>query len=269
METVKKNDYRLLSFGHGCQIESITRGNRPSESSGEVLLDMPDTQLVSSLYQYGRYLMLSSSSRQVSNLQGLWSDGLSSAWNGDYHLNINLEMNYWGLGGANFKENYHPLLAFIEKLQKLGSFTAKEMYGQNQAVDNGAWITHGFVDSTLDGFPFADLQWSLCVTCGAWIATHLYDMILYERFDGKFIVERILPVFRGIARFFISYLFEKNQMIHSGPTGSPENSYRKTISLNSHAKLQSIEILTLSPAIDVSILRQVRAIDCLSVDSLN
>ncbi|MGG2367878.1 hypothetical protein ACE4ZV_26405, partial [Salmonella enterica] len=69
------------------------------------------------LYQYGRYLLLSSARRSATNLQGLWSDGPTSAWNGDYHLNINLQMNYWAVFGVQMEESFDPLIEFINRLQ--------------------------------------------------------------------------------------------------------------------------------------------------------
>jgi hypothetical protein len=106
------NLYRYHQFGKDCDDESD-----PSKASEA------DYQVISSLFQYGRYLLFSSASRSVTNLQGIWSDGLSSAWNGDYHLNINLQMNYWAMMSVGSKEMIYPLLDFLEQLSIQGNFS--------------------------------------------------------------------------------------------------------------------------------------------------
>jgi hypothetical protein len=103
------NLYRHHQFGKDCENE---RGPGKANEA--------DYQVISSLFQYGRYLLFTSASRSVTNLQGIWSDGLSSAWNGDYHLNINLQMNYWGIISVGSKEMIYPLLDFLEKMSIQG-----------------------------------------------------------------------------------------------------------------------------------------------------
>ncbi len=244
-----------------------------------------DYRLTAQLYNYGRYLLLSSASRSVTNLQGLWADGLSSSWNGDYHLNINLQMNYWAIFPTQMKHGFKPLLNFVEQLAKKGSLTAEQMYNikapfQKEKDGEGTpWVSHGFTDSSLHSFPNGDSQWSLCVSCGAWIANHLFDLIVYEnleQIEDKLIEEKILPIFRGMIRFYKEYLFRSTTnsdvskfIVHSGPTTSPENSYIIAIE-NSDKSYQSasLQVLTLSPAIDISILRQVLLIETSSLRAL-
>jgi hypothetical protein len=155
--------------------------------------------------------------------------------------------------------------------------TAQEMYSIKNA-NNLAWVAHGFTDSTLQGAIFGDLQWSLCVTCGAWVAMHLFDSISYLPVDYSVLEMKIIPIFRGILLFFKEYIFftavdnpsvlyswdtlpvdyedsPEKYIAHTGPTSSPENSYKIPL-----PNLNSMEVLAFSPAIDISILRQVNNI---------
>jgi hypothetical protein len=111
-ENFPDNIYQFHLFGKDCLQKEAAKAlfsSRKLEFSS-----------ISSLFQYGRYLLFSSASRSVTNLQGIWSDGLSSAWNGDYHLNINLQMNYWAMMSVGSKEMIYPLLDFLEKLSIQG-----------------------------------------------------------------------------------------------------------------------------------------------------
>lgn len=140
---------------------------------------------------------------------------------------------------------------------------------------NLAWVAHGFTDSTVQGAIFGDLQWSLCVTCGAWVAMHLFDSITYRPIDYSILENKILPIFRGILYFFMDYIFftavdnpsvfyswdtlpadykdsPEKYIAHTGPTSSPENSYKIPL-----PGANIMEILAFSPAIDISTLRQV------------
>lgn len=141
------------------------------------------------------------------------------------------------------------------------------MYNISTSDSHGgrAWVTHGFTDSSLSSFPNGDLQWSLCVTCGAWLSSHLFDFFLYNENSARS-VSTMVSIFRGLIYFFQDYLFSHNDLIdgkqqsitHSGPTTSPENSF--LIKMQCPSKqfvLQLIETLSLSPSIDISILRQV------------
>jgi alpha-L-fucosidase 2 len=235
--------------------------------------------------------MFISSAKAVSNLQGIWADGPSSAWSGDYHTNINLQMNYWAAhstGLASTNETLDPLIEFIERMASnagSGVETASKMYGCK------GWVMHGFTDQTLRAFPMAEPVWSLCVTCGAWLSMHLWDAITYESTKtahldqtirsiqdkslinvdealikrlsvvDNTILKRAIPIYRGIASFFLDYMWKDSDgHYHTGPTTSPENSYAliKDLYLNrSYVPQVSVEYFSASPAIDISVLREV------------
>jgi alpha-L-fucosidase 2 len=119
-----------------------------------------DLTLMTSLQWFNKYLLYSSARRSVSNLQGLWADGPTSAWNGDYHFNINLQMTYWPIYSMGLSsELAPPLIDFVKSLSQFGETTAKELYGCQ------GWVVHAFTDNSLDTSILGDLEWSLCATC--------------------------------------------------------------------------------------------------------
>jgi hypothetical protein len=142
------------------------------------------------------------------------------------------------------------------------------------AIRGVPWVSHGFTDSSLSSFPNGDMQWSLCVTCGAWMANHIFEWLIFEdiaSIDSKILSSKVLPIYRGILLFFQDYLFQSSHLddqgnrvfvTHSGPTTSPENSYILNIG-NS-----ILQPLCLSPSIDISILRQVEKLNFLSFSLL-
>eukprot|EP01033_Poteriospumella_lacustris_P003160 gene3160-2325_t len=277
-------------FGDGCVAPS---GHYFAE-------DPRENQLLPQLYTLGRYLMLTSARRHMPNLQGLWAEGVKSEWNGDYHLNINLQMMYWAAASAfpagKETQILMPLITFMEELATMGRKTAQDMYAKasesaffKQHLSEHAWVAHGFTDTTLRSDALADLQWSLCVSCGAWAATHIFDVLLYGDLTAiePSTALKILEIFRGIADFFEAHLFvlpndPESQTLYTGPTTSPENSYwtmRQSTSDgngngNGNGKKSNFfnidlissppppkpamgtAYLTFSPAIDVSVLRE-------------
>jgi alpha-L-fucosidase 2 len=202
---------RMHSFSTGCLNDSTNIVNEGT-----------DVYLAGQEFQYGRYLLISSSKNTTSNLQGIWTDGPTSSWNGDYHLNINMQMIYWSADVAGMSETIEPLVNFIQSLSVNGRITAKEIYG-SKSVE--AWVAHGFTDNTLDAGLLGDLQWSLCVSCGAWISLHIFDH-LSHKMDYHMLVNINIPILRGVILFFKDYMWrDNNGVYHTGPTTSPENSY--------------------------------------------
>jgi alpha-L-fucosidase 2 len=207
---------------------------------------------LTSLYWFNKYLLLSSSSRSVSNLQGLWSDGPWNPWNSDYHLNINLQMVYWPTYSLGLHRAItSPFIDFIRQISHSGHLTAKKLYNCD------GWVGHGFTDSFLEMGIRGDLQWALCVTCGSWLALSLWDHMIYSTFSLDFTMNTFLPIYRSIIDFYLCYLFQgPDGYVHTGPTTSPENSFTGYLGGKATGR-KIVQYLTLSPAIDMSILRQV------------
>ena len=182
-----------------------------------------DPDLVATFFQFGRYLLISSSRPGClpANLQGIWSPHIKTPWNGDYHININLQMNYWPAEMANLSECHEPLFDFIDQLVVRGARTARELYNAP------GWVAHHTSDVHAFTVPIGRTVWGIWPLGGAWLCRHLWEHYQYGG-DEEFLRERAWPVLRGASEFFCSYLVEDPETgkLVSGPSSSPENSYR-------------------------------------------
>ena len=177
-------------------------------------------------FQYGRYMQIASSrenSPLPSNLQGVWNDNLACnmPWTCDYHLDVNIEQNYWSANIANLAETNTPLFGYIALLAKYGHDTARKMYGC------GGWVTHTINNVWGDTAPGNSLNWALNVTAGAWMATHLWTHYEFTQ-DREYLRQTGYPLLRECAQFFVDYMIEDPQTgyLLSGPSISPENAFR-------------------------------------------
>ncbi len=178
-----------------------------------------DPELVSMYYQFGRYLLISSSQPggQVANLQGIWNGSNNPAWDSKYTININTEMNYWPAEKSNLSEMHEPLVQMIKELSESGKETAKVMYGANGWVahhNTDIWRITGVVD-------FADAgQWPMG---GAWLSQHLWEKYLYNG-DLKYL-ESVYPVLKSACEFYKDFLIEDptHKWLVVSPSISPEN----------------------------------------------
>ncbi len=182
-----------------------------------------DPDLVATFFQFGRYLLISSSRRGSlpANLQGIWNPHISAPWNSDYHININLQMNYWPAEVAHLPECHEPLFDFIDALVVRGEETARELY------DAPGWVAHHTSDVHAFTVPIGRTVWGLWPLGGAWLCRHLWEHYQYGG-DEDFLRERAWPVLSGASEFFCAYLVEDpvTGKLVSGPSSSPENSYR-------------------------------------------
>lgn len=179
--------------------------------------------LAALFYNYGRYLLISSTrpGSLPPNLQGLWADGLSTPWNGDYHTNINIQMNYWPLEQAGLSELYAPLTTFVERLIPSGEATARTFYG-NKA---DGWVLHMMTNVWNYTAPGEHPSWGATNTGGAWLCAHLWEHYLYTQ--DKEYLNRIYPILKGAAKFFSSTTVQEpaHGWLVTAPTSSPENSF--------------------------------------------
>jgi alpha-L-fucosidase 2 len=202
-----------------------------------------DPGLAALLFQYGRYLLIASSrpGDLPANLQGLWAEGLTPPWNSDYHLNINLQMNYWPAEPANLSECHQPLFQLIESLREPGRETARLHYGA------GGWVAHHITDVWGFTVPGDGAQWGLWPMGGAWLCQHLWDHYAFT-LDERFLRDRAYPVMREAAQFFLDYLVEDPRgRLVTGPSMSPENSYRLPDGTTG--------VLCMGPSMDTQIVR--------------
>jgi alpha-L-fucosidase 2 len=181
-----------------------------------------DPDLVAKMFHYGRYLLISSSrpGTNPANLQGLWNEHIAAPWNADYHLNINLQMNYWPAEVTNLSECHQPLLDFIDRLIVRGKETAANQYGMKGAVVHHA--------SDLWAAPWMRAErayWGSWIHGGGWLMQHMWEHYQFTN-DTLFLREQAYPAMKSIAEFYMDWLVEdENGMLVSTPETSPENSY--------------------------------------------
>ncbi len=163
--------------------------------------DQPDLGMIALLFQYGRYLLISSSQGrdgQPANLQGVWNDKEFAPWDSKYTININAEMNYWPADICNIPETNEPLFNLIRDLSKTGAITAREMYGCR------GWMAHHNTDLWRIAGPVDAAPWGMFPNGGAWLATHLWEHYLYTL--DKTFLHQYYPIIKGAADFYLDYL---------------------------------------------------------------
>ena len=180
-----------------------------------------DPDLVETYFQFGRYLLISSSRPgcMPANLQGLWNEHVEAPWNADYHDNINVQMNYWPAEVTNLAECHEPFLAFVDSLRKDGGDMARKLGARGFAVGHttDAWRWAAVFGSAVYG------MWPMG---GGWCASHLMEHWRFGQ-DEEFLREAAWPVLADAAAFFLDWLVEDpaTGKLVSGPTTSPENTY--------------------------------------------
>ena len=180
-----------------------------------------DPQFATLYFQFGRYLLISSSrpGGQPANLQGLWNESMSPPWQSKYTININTEMNYWPAEECNLGECVEPLIGMIKDLSVTGARTAQEMYGAH------GWVAHHNTDLWRATGPIDFADSGMWPSGGAWLCDHLWDH--YEYSGDKGYLKDVYPVMRGAAQFFLDTLQEDptNHWLVTNPSVSPENGH--------------------------------------------
>ena len=178
-----------------------------------------DMDLVALMFQFGRYLLISSSQPggQAANLQGVWNDKLNAPWDSKYTININAEMNYWPADITNLAETQMPLFSMMKDLSETGAITARKLY------DCGGWVAHHNTDIWRIAGPVDGPQWGMFPTGGAWLTTHIWQHYLFSG-DKKFLTE-MYPVLKGAADFLLDFLQTdpRTGWLVTVPTVSPEH----------------------------------------------
>ena len=189
-----------------------------------------DPQLITLLFQYGRYLLIASSrpGTQPANLQGIWNDSKQPPWSSNYTLNINAEMNYWPAEPTNLAECHQPLLDFIADLSQTGRQTAEINYGCRGWVahhNSDVWRQSGPVGNYGEGQPV----WAMWPLGAAWLCQHLWEHYAFGG-DQEYLRCKAYPVMKGAAEFCLDWLVEgqglvSNKYLVTGPATSPENRF--------------------------------------------
>ena len=182
-----------------------------------------DPGLAALLFRYGRYLLIASSRQGTNpaNLQGLWNEHIQAPWNADYHLNVNLQMNYWPANPTGLGELQMPYFDFIDRVLERGRATAREQYGMSGSV------VHHATDLWAPAWMRAErAYWGAWIHGGGWAVQHYWEHFRYTN-DTTFLRERAYPALRSVAEFYVDWLVwdEELDLWVSSPETSPENSY--------------------------------------------
>ncbi|CAH0993930.1 hypothetical protein EMA8858_00035 [Emticicia aquatica] len=177
-------------------------------------------------FQYGRYLLISSSRTEgvPANLQGIWNPYMRPPWSSNYTTNINAEENYWLAENTNLSEMHSPMLSFIKNISKTGKITAKTFYGVNgwtAAHNSDIWA----MSNPVGEFGQGDPCWANWNMAGAWLSTHLWEHYVFTQ-DKNFLKNEAYDIMHGAAQFCLEWLvLDKNGKLITSPSTSPENIY--------------------------------------------
>ena len=184
--------------------------------------DQNDPSLGALYFQFGRYLLISSTrtGSLPPNLQGLWCNTINTPWNGDYHLNINFQMNHWPAEVTNLSELHLPMIEWTKQQVESGERTAKVFYNAR------GWVTHILGNVWEFTAPGEHPSWGATNTSAAWLCEHLFTHYQYT-LDKEYLKE-VYPVMKGAALFFTDMLVRdpRNNYLVTAPTTSPENACR-------------------------------------------
>jgi len=234
IETAAAKSFRRLKKGHTKAFQELfgrvelNLGRNPErevmpmdERLDAFEKDDNDPSLIALYYQFGRYLLISSTREGAlpPNLQGLWARTIRTPWNCDYHLNINLEMNLWPAEVGNLSELQLPLVDWTKNQVESGRNTAKVFYNSR------GWVTHVLGNVWQFTSPSEGPSWGATNTSAAWLCEHLYQH--YQFTQDKDYLSDVYPTMKGAAMFFVDMLVENpnTHYLVTAPTTSPENSY--------------------------------------------
>jgi alpha-L-fucosidase 2 len=250
-------DYRHF-FDRVSLVLNPTESDQSALSTDQRLEDYTrgatDSNLEALYFQYGRYLLISSSRTPgaPANLQGIWNKDLRPPWSSNYTTNINLQMNYWPVEAANLSELFAPLDDFIQNIAHTGKATAAGYYHA------GGWVVHHNSDIWAQSEPAGDFgkgdpMWANWYMGANWLSRHLWEHYLYT--GDRAYLAKIYPIMRGAAEFSLDWL-QKDAQGHwiTLPSTSPENNYYYQ---QDHQKKQAA--VTIASTMDMGIVRDLFA----------
>ncbi|MDA3880277.1 MAG: glycoside hydrolase family 95 protein [Prolixibacteraceae bacterium] len=239
------DDYRSLYKRVSLDLGGDDRAELPTDNRlKEVREGAEDNGLMETYFNFGRYLLIGSSrpGDLAANLQGIWADGLTPPWSADYHININIQMNYWPAEVTNLSECHLPFVALIDSLRLHGRETARKMYNSRGFVAH--FTTDAWYWTTAVGEP----EWGMWPMGAAWGCQHIWQHYLFTQ-DKEYLAE-VYPILKEASLFFVDYLIEDPQTgyLVTGPSSSPENKFETP-----DGKISNI---TMGPTMDMSITRE-------------
>jgi len=230
LDAIRPKTYDALVAGHLADYQRLFRrvsldlgtspaAALPTDERIAAFAGGNDPALVALVFQYGRYLMISSSrpGGQPANLQGLWNESDHPPWDSKYTDNINTEMNYWPVEETNLPECHLPLFDALQDLSQTGAVVAKEQYNAR------GWVVHHNFDLWRGAAPINASNHGIWQTGGAWLSTHLWEHYLFTG-DRQFLRHVGYPLMKGAALFFVDTLVTDPQsgFLYTGPSNSPE-----------------------------------------------
>lgn len=239
-------DYRKYFDRAGLALQSGS-GNSSGKTTPERLKAFAageaDPGLAALYFQFGRYLLISSSrpGGLPANLQGLWAEEIETPWNGDYHLDINVQMNYWPAEVANLGDLHEPLFLLIDSLRKPGARTARTYYGA------GGWVAHSVTNVWGFTSPGESPAWGAMLSGSGWLCQHLWDHYLFS--EDRSFLRWAYPIMKESAQFYLDLMIEepRHKWLVTAPSSSPENGF--ILPDGREARL------TLGPTMDMQIIR--------------
>ena len=233
MKAAQQYDYKTLMARHieayqkqynrvHLSLPSSANSQLPTDKRLDAFAGSQDWGMVALLFNYGRYLLISSSQPggQPANLQGVWNDKRDAPWDSKYTININAEMNYWPAEVCNLQETTEPFFSMIKDLSETGAITAQQMYGCK------GWMAHHNTDLWRIAGPVDGAAWGMFPNGGAWLATHLWQHYLYT--GDKNFLRQWYPIIKGTADFYLDYM-QEHPVYHwlvMVPSVSPEQGPR-------------------------------------------
>jgi alpha-L-fucosidase 2 len=208
------------SLGEGGSAER--EGGPTDERLKAVASGSADPQLLALYFQFGRYLLISSSrpGTMAANLQGIWNDSLAPPWESKYTINVNIQMNYWPAELTSLSELHAPLFDLIDRGKEDGRRVARALYGA------GGFVMHHNTDLWGHAVPIDQAGSGVWPMGAAWLSLHLWDHYDYTR-DTRFLRERGYPTMKEAAEFLLDYMVTDAQgRLITGPSLSPENRYK-------------------------------------------
>jgi alpha-L-fucosidase 2 len=237
-------DHQSLLDKVSLNVSRITSDTIPTDRRLANQRQADDLHLQELYFQFGRYLLIASSRKGTlpANLQGLWANTIQTPWNGDYHTDINIQMNYWPADITNLPECHGPLTELIESLVEPGKKTAAVQY---QAK---GWAIHPITNVWGFTAPGEHPSWGMHLGAGAWLCQHLWEHFKFNP-DQKYL-ERVYPIMLESARFYLDWLVKdpSSGKWVSGPAASPENSFK--------APDGSVAQITMGPSHDQQVIKE-------------
>jgi alpha-L-fucosidase 2 len=227
LRTAHLADYQKFFNRVNLNLGLTTAPNLPTDERLRRYAEGKEDKNLEILYfQYGRYLLISSSRTLgvPANLQGIWNPYLRPPWSSNYTTNINAEENYWLAENTNLSEMHLPLLSFIKNVSETGKVTAKTFYGANGWVvchNTDIWA----MSNPVGNFGHDDPVWACWNMGGAWLSTHLWEHFLFTQ-DKNYLKNEAYDLMRGAAQFCIEWLVEDREgKLITSPSTSPENKF--------------------------------------------